>query len=254
MATARNFNSISPDTVTLAADITTVGATTCTTSIAMSVGNGFPATPWRARIENEIIEVTAATTTTATITRGVASTTAATHTTGARIIHSVTGEDFQDLNDHVLAVHPRGRVAGAQITANFTAVSAATEVMVTGMAATFTFITGRRYRVWVVVNARNVGATLGTVVINVRWAAGASVTTAGTQLQSMVASVPATANWTVPFGFFVDLTCVASGATGNQINAGSDTVGVSMNSPSANSLALAATTIPAQIEIDDMGV
>lgn len=149
---------------------------------------------------------------------------------------------------------PRGRVASGQITSNFTATAANTEVIVTNLKATFTFVAGRRYKVTVFARIQNLGATAGSSSLNIRWAAGTTVAVTDTLLQGGQFTFPATASYNYTYSLSCEFTCVASGATGNQVNSGQDTLGVSVLIPSANSLVLGQTTAPAQIIIEDIGV
>lgn len=72
---------------TLSADITTITATSCTVTDAST----FPASGnFRIKIDGEILLVTGVASLTFTITRGVEGTTAATHSSGANVIHLLT--------------------------------------------------------------------------------------------------------------------------------------------------------------------
>ncbi len=119
---------------------------------------------------------------------------------------------------------------------------------------TFTFVTGRRYRAEAHFPLTNASATAGSGTTNLRWAAGGSVTTAGTALQVSAATYPATASYKIMHHVVVEFTCVASGATGNQVNAGSNTLGISADMPSASSTLSAGAAFPAQLFIEDIGV
>lgn len=72
---------------TLSADITTTGATT----LSVTSASFFPSSPqFRIRVGTELMLVTGISGTTFTVTRGIEGTTAATHSTGDRISHSIT--------------------------------------------------------------------------------------------------------------------------------------------------------------------
>jgi len=177
-------------------------------------------------------------------------------TSGGSTVASVDGNGVINAADHTVAGAslPRGRVASAKISSTFTAVTANTEVMVTGLAATFTFVTGRRYKITARAQFQNLTATQGTGTMRVRMASGASVTTAGAQIGADQNAFPATAVWRIGFNCVIELVCVASGATTSQINAGQNTVGISAQIPTANSLVEASTGNLPIIMIEDIGV
>jgi hypothetical protein len=148
---------------------------------------------------------------------------------------------------------PRGRVASAKISSTFTVTTGVTETMVTGLAATYTFVTGRRYKITAHAQFQNLTATQGTGTMRVRTASGTSVTTAGTQIGADQNAFPAVAVWRIGFNCVIELVCVASGAGTSQINSGQQTVGVSATIPTNNSLVEASTGNLPIILIEDMG-
>jgi hypothetical protein len=92
---------------TAAATTLTASISNSDTSITVAAATGFPSSfPWTAVIgydtsDEEIVEVTAASGTTLTITRGVDGTTGKAHGSGARFRHAASGRDFDEANAFV---------------------------------------------------------------------------------------------------------------------------------------------------------
>ncbi len=92
-----------------AATSLTASITTGATSISVGAITGFPVQyPYTLIIDpetasEEVVEVTAGTGTTLTVTRGVDGTTALAHTSGAVVKHGVSARDFDEANSHVNA-------------------------------------------------------------------------------------------------------------------------------------------------------
>ena len=99
----RYFSSIARRT-TLAADVTASA-----TTIVVAATTGFPSSrPYTLvldvdTVSEEIVEVTAASGTTLTVTRGVDGTSGTAHVTGAVVAHQVTARDLDEPNAHIAA-------------------------------------------------------------------------------------------------------------------------------------------------------
>lgn len=107
---------------TLAAAITTVGQATCT----VASSTGAPSPQFRVRIDDELILVTAVSHPTWNITRGIESTTAATHLNGADVVLVLTKGSLEQWNKEFgpLAIDPIVEAGGVRT------VPAGTQLMV----------------------------------------------------------------------------------------------------------------------------
>lgn len=96
---ARRYYSSTAVRTTLTADITAAA-----TTIVVAAATGFPASyPWTAIIDQdtnleEVVEVTARSGTTLTVTRAVDGTSAVGHSAGATVNHGVSARDFDEPN------------------------------------------------------------------------------------------------------------------------------------------------------------
>ena len=96
---ARRHYSSTAVRTTLTADITSTA-----TTITVAAATGFPASyPWTAIIDQdtlneEVVEVTARSGTTLTVTRAVDGTTGVSHSAGATVNHGVSARDFDEPN------------------------------------------------------------------------------------------------------------------------------------------------------------
>ena len=101
---ARRYYSSVAQRTTLASGISAVA-----TSVVVTAATGFPSSfPYTMIIDQdtaseEVVEVTARSGTTLTVTRGVDGTTATTHATGASVNHGVSARDFDEPNAFVNA-------------------------------------------------------------------------------------------------------------------------------------------------------
>ena len=92
---------------TAAATTLTASINNSDTSITVAAATGFPSSfPWTAVIDydttdEELVEVTAASGTTLTVTRGVDGTSGKAHGSGAKFRHAASGRDFDEANAHV---------------------------------------------------------------------------------------------------------------------------------------------------------
>jgi hypothetical protein len=78
-----------PDSINYSARTTLTAAVNATaTTIAAASVSGFPSPPFRVRIDNETLDVTAVATLNLTVTRGVDGTTAAAHAVGAPVVYT----------------------------------------------------------------------------------------------------------------------------------------------------------------------
>jgi len=99
---ARRYYSSTAARTTLTSSVTSSG-----TSIAIAAATGLPSSyPYTMIIDQdtaneEVVEVTARTTLTLTVTRGVDGTTCVSHASGATINHGVSARDFDEPNSHV---------------------------------------------------------------------------------------------------------------------------------------------------------
>lgn len=99
---ARRYYSSTAVRTTLTADITAASST-----ITVAAATGFPASyPWTGilsqdTLNEEVVEVTARSGTTLTVTRGVDGTTATSHSAGATFNHGVSARDFDEPNAFV---------------------------------------------------------------------------------------------------------------------------------------------------------
>lgn len=116
------------------------------TSIAVASTSGFPITyPYRLTIDfeapaTEIVDVTAAAGTTLTVIRGADGSSAQAHSTGAKVVHTATAQDFRDIQNHVSAstgVH--GLIAGVAVVGT-SSTQTLTNKTLDGSANTFTNI------------------------------------------------------------------------------------------------------------------
>jgi hypothetical protein len=91
---------------TAAATTLTASISDSDTSITVAAVTGFPTSyPYTLIIDfdttdEEIVEVTAGSSTTLTVTRGVDGTTGKSHSSGAGVRHGVSARDFNDVNNY----------------------------------------------------------------------------------------------------------------------------------------------------------
>lgn len=113
---ARRYYSSTAVRTTLTADITSTA-----TTITVAAATGFPASyPWTAIIDQdtlneEVVEVTARSGTTLTVTRAVDGTPGVGHTAGATFNHGVSARDFDEPNSFINA---SGKTNGYVLTAD----------------------------------------------------------------------------------------------------------------------------------------
>jgi hypothetical protein len=107
------------------------------TSLVVSSATGAPGVPFRLKIDDEILLVTAVAGTTYTVTRGQEGTPAASHADGAAVEHILTAGG--------LATFAKGLLGFASVTADQTGIT--TTVDLTGLSVTVTVPAGRRIRV-----------------------------------------------------------------------------------------------------------
>lgn len=109
----RYYSSTATDT-TLTGNITS-----SSTSIVIASVAGFPAQfPYTLALDfdtasEELVDVTAASGTTLTVTRGVDGTSATAHTTGAKVKHVISGRDLRETQNHMAATGTVHGVSGA---------------------------------------------------------------------------------------------------------------------------------------------
>jgi hypothetical protein len=114
--TLRYYSAIATDT-TLAANVT-IGTPTITTTVPLTAANGYPSTfPFSIALSfgiaiQEIVDVTAVSGTTATVTRGVNGTSAQVHFTTDVIRHVFIARDATDANSHINATAGVHGIAG----------------------------------------------------------------------------------------------------------------------------------------------
>ena len=115
----RNFSATAIET-TLVNSISSAATGDTTTSVAVTSVSGFPAVPYTLILgpdtnKEEVVTVTAASSTTLTIVRGQDGTQAQSHTAGTSVRHGVSGRDFKEEQTHIAA---RGFDADSGILAN----------------------------------------------------------------------------------------------------------------------------------------
>jgi hypothetical protein len=103
----RNFSATAIET-TLVNSISSAATGDTTTSVAVVSVSGFPAVPYTLILgpdtnKEEVVTVTAASSTTLTITRGQDGTQAQSHTAGTSVRHGVSGRDFKEEQTHIAA-------------------------------------------------------------------------------------------------------------------------------------------------------
>jgi hypothetical protein len=114
--TLRYYSAIATDT-TLAANVT-IGTPTITTTVPLTAANGYPSTfPFSIALSfgiaiQEIVDVTAVSGTTATVTRGINGTSAQVHFTADVIRHVFIARDATDANVHINATAGVHGIAG----------------------------------------------------------------------------------------------------------------------------------------------
>ena len=115
----RNFSATAIET-TLVNSISSAATGDTTTSVSVVSVSGFPTVPYTLILgpdtnKEEVVTVTAASSTTLTITRGQDGTQAQSHTAGTSVRHGVSGRDFKEEQTHIAA---RGYDADSGILAN----------------------------------------------------------------------------------------------------------------------------------------
>jgi hypothetical protein len=115
----RNFSATAIET-TLVNSISSAATGDTTTSVSVVSVSGFPTVPYTLILgpdtnKEEVVTVTAASSTTLTITRGQDGTQAQAHTAGTSVRHGVSGRDFREEQTHIAA---RGYDADTAILAN----------------------------------------------------------------------------------------------------------------------------------------
>jgi hypothetical protein len=115
----RNFSATAIET-TLVNSISSAATGDTTTSVSVVSVSGFPSVPYTLILgpdtnKEEVVTVTAASSTTLTITRGQDGTLAVAHSAGTSVRHGVSGRDFKEEQTHIAA---RGYDADTAILAN----------------------------------------------------------------------------------------------------------------------------------------
>jgi len=115
----RNFSATAIET-TLVNSISSAATGDTTTSVSVVSVSGYPSVPYTIIIDpdtnkEEVCTVTAASSTTLTITRGQDNTLAVAHSAGASVRHGVSGRDFKEEQTHIAS---RGYDADTAILAN----------------------------------------------------------------------------------------------------------------------------------------
>ena len=115
----RNFSATAIET-TLVNSISSAATGDTTTSVSVVSVSGFPTVPYTLILgpdtnREEVVTVTAASSTTLTIVRGQDGTQAQSHTAGTSVRHGVSGRDFREEQTHIAA---RGYDADTAILAN----------------------------------------------------------------------------------------------------------------------------------------
>jgi hypothetical protein len=115
----RNFSATAIET-TLVNSISSAATGDTTTSVSVVSVSGFPSVPFTIILapdtnKEEVVTVTAASSTTLTITRGQDGTQAVSHTAGTSVRHGVSGRDFKEQQTHIAA---RGYDADTGILSN----------------------------------------------------------------------------------------------------------------------------------------
>ena len=115
----RNFSATAIET-TLVNSISSAATGDTTTSVSVVSVSGFPSVPYTLILgpdtnKEEVVTVTAASSTTLTITRGQDGTQAQAHTAGTSVRHGVSGRDFKESQTHIAA---RGYDADSGILSN----------------------------------------------------------------------------------------------------------------------------------------
>ena len=115
----RNFSATAIET-TLVNSISSAATGDTTTSVSVVSVSGYPSVPYTIIIDpdtnkEEVVTVTAASSTTLTITRGQDNTLAVAHSAGASVRHGVSGRDFKEEQTHIAA---RGYDADTAILSN----------------------------------------------------------------------------------------------------------------------------------------
>jgi hypothetical protein len=115
----RNFSATAIET-TLVNSISSAATGDTTTSVSVVSVSGFPSVPYTLILgpdtnKEEVVTVTAASSTTLTITRGQDGTQAQAHTAGTSVRHGVSGRDFKEEQTHIAA---RGFDADSGILSN----------------------------------------------------------------------------------------------------------------------------------------
>jgi hypothetical protein len=115
----RNFSATAIET-TLVNSISSAATGDTTTSVSVVSVSGYPSVPFTIIIDpdtnkEEVVTVTAASSTTLTITRGQDTTLAVAHSAGASVRHGVSGRDFKEEQTHIAA---RGYDADTAILSN----------------------------------------------------------------------------------------------------------------------------------------
>lgn len=114
-----------------------------------------------------------------------------------------------------IAALPRGRLASAVITASQAGISAATDL--TNLSVAPVFVTGRRYRISV--SGSGMFSTVLNDVAQVMLLIGGNIVAVARNKATSITQAEQS------FGFFEEVTCVASGAAApSQVNAGAVTV------------------------------
>jgi hypothetical protein len=103
----RNFSATAIET-TLVNSISSAATGDTTTSVSVVSVSGFPSVPYTLIFgpdtnKEEVVTVTAATSTTLTVTRGQDGTQAVSHTAGTSVRHGVSGRDFKEEQTHIAA-------------------------------------------------------------------------------------------------------------------------------------------------------
>jgi len=103
----RNFSATAIET-TLVNSISSAATGDTTTSVSVVSVSGFPTVPYTLILgpdtnKEEVVTVTAASSTTLTITRGQDGTQAVSHTAGTSVRHGVSGRDFKEEQTHIAA-------------------------------------------------------------------------------------------------------------------------------------------------------
>jgi hypothetical protein len=173
---------------------------------------------------------------------------------------TITGSSLDGPSTHggvsgtVLATMPRGRVASSQNFTDTTALST-TAAMVGTETGSFTLTAGRRYRFSVSVPVFESTNSHNSLASRLHDGGGSSPTTGSATLTEGAFLVDGASARAETLTYWIELLCVASGATNGQINAGTHNVRPDAFSDVAISSSISASsTKPVAVLVEDIGV